>query len=317
MSDKFSKLMQLLIVLRRGKKTTREIADELGIQPRSVRYYIDELLGAHIMVHSVRGPHGGYYIGREYDDWLKLTLNPEELAAIQLGAKQLESSQFVYQREFTSALEKLEIAASQYNKDPFMPMHYISKVTGISEAPDVERAISSEVFEAILKKVKIRIAYYSLNSDKTTLRTVQPYAVFEYKNSLYMVGYCETRCAIIDFKLSRIRQLEKTMERYAIPECFNLSDYMSGSIGIFKDEPLDVELIIRHPMSQIIREKIWVEGQQIEELGPGTIRFAGAMMGYTEVKSWVLGMGSCVTVIGPEKLIEDIRDEAEKIRNNY
>lgn len=131
-----------------------------------------------------------------------------------------------------------------------------------------------------------------------------------------MVGYCENRKTVIDFKLSRIRYLERTDQGYTIPKDFNLSSYMSGSIGIFKDEPLDVELIIRHPMAQIVREKIWVEGQSIEEIENGAIRFTAVIKGYTELKSWVLSMGSCVTVAKPEKLKRDIREEAKKILGN-
>ena len=318
MSDKFCNIIKMMVLLRRRLWNTGELALELGVDTRTIRYYRQELEGAHVFIQTVRGPKGGYFIGREYDDWLKLTLNPEELSALQLGAKQLESAQFVYQKEMSDALLKLEIIAKrQHQQANFDSIHYTSKASGISDAPDIERTHSREVFEAILIKKKIQIDYYSLSSNKTTTRIVQPYAVFEYKGGLYMVGHCENRNAVIDFKLSRIRKLERIDDAYTIPKDFNLRSYMSGSIGIFKDEPMNVELIIRHPMAQIIREKVWVEGQSIEERESGAIVFKASVKGYTELKSWVLGMGSSVTVVEPEKLRMDIREEAEKILGNY
>jgi predicted DNA-binding transcriptional regulator YafY len=71
-------------------------------------------------------------------------------------------------------------------------------------------------------------------------------------------------------------------------------------------------------MSQIIKEKIWVEEQTIiEDKNDDSIIFIAKIKGYTEIKSWVLGMGSSVQVISPQKLIDDVKEEAEKIKNIY
>ena len=41
------------------------------------------------------------------------------------------------------------------------------------------------------------------------------------------------------------------------------------------------------------------------------------MKGYSEIKSWILSMGSNVEVIEPQNLREDIISEIEKIKNLY
>ena len=41
------------------------------------------------------------------------------------------------------------------------------------------------------------------------------------------------------------------------------------------------------------------------------------MGGYTEIKTWIMGMGSLAQVIEPLKLKEDIINEAKKLLKTY
>ena len=41
------------------------------------------------------------------------------------------------------------------------------------------------------------------------------------------------------------------------------------------------------------------------------------MMGYEQIKNWILGMGPSVTVLSPENLVEDIRKDINKMMKVY
>ena len=72
-----------------------------------------------------------------------------------------------------------------------------------------------------------------------------------------------------------------------------------------------------HPMSQIIKEKVWVKNQVITEMKDGSIIFKAKMRGLTEIKTWILGMGASVIVLEPDEVVDEIRNEIEKMKNFY
>ena len=61
MSVTFNRYLQLLEELQAGShKSANELADALGINPRSVRRYVEELRLLGYDIRSVPGPQGGY-----------------------------------------------------------------------------------------------------------------------------------------------------------------------------------------------------------------------------------------------------------------
>lgn len=54
------KILQLL--LKNGKMSCKELADEIEASERMVRRYIDSLSEADIYIDSVRGRYGGYVL---------------------------------------------------------------------------------------------------------------------------------------------------------------------------------------------------------------------------------------------------------------
>lgn len=315
MSDKFCNIMRLLLLLRRGKYSARVLAEELGVDERTVRYYIGELENAHVFVKSTKGRYGGYSIGSEYDGVLNLALSAQEKNALEMGRVHLESSNYLFLKEYRDALDKIHTSYSRLKQERIESEGvYVRKATGCALQEEKEREWSREVYEAILLKRKVEIAYYSLHSDAVSVRIVQPYAIFEYNGWLYMTGHCEKREKQLDFKLSRIRKLTLTDEVYTLPSDFDLDTYLQGGIGIYQEEPVQVQLKISHPMSQIVKEKVWVENQEIREIAnERAILFSAEVRGYTELKSWVMSMGSQVQVLAPERLAHDIQEEAKKI----
>ena len=70
--------------MRSGVRTVAELADRLGVDGRTVRRYVDHLLGLGVPVESVRGRHGGYRLAHGYR-MPPLMLNDEEALAVLLG----------------------------------------------------------------------------------------------------------------------------------------------------------------------------------------------------------------------------------------
>ena len=179
-----------------------------------------------------------------------------------------------------------------------------------------QKKLYNEIIYAYITKRKIRITYDSLTSGKKK-RVVHPYGMFNYKGDIYMVAYCENRKTFLDFKICRISEYEILEEKYNRDSSFNWDDYSKNCMGIYKDGEIYIILKIKYPFSAIIKEKIWVDNQEILENEDKSILFKATMKGYSEIKSWILSMGANVEVIKPEKLREDIICEIEKIKKLY
>lgn len=56
-----ARVLTLLELLQSGgTRTVAELADRLGVEGRTVRRYVDQLLDLDVPVESVRGRYGGY-----------------------------------------------------------------------------------------------------------------------------------------------------------------------------------------------------------------------------------------------------------------
>ncbi|WP_030265013.1 helix-turn-helix transcriptional regulator [Streptomyces sp. NRRL B-24484] len=85
MSRPTGRVLTLLELLQSGgTRTVAELADRLGVEGRTVRRYVDQLIDLDVPVESVRGRYGGYRLGRGYR-LPPLMLSDDEALAVLLG----------------------------------------------------------------------------------------------------------------------------------------------------------------------------------------------------------------------------------------
>jgi len=79
------RVLTLLELLQSGgTRTASELAERLGVDERTVRRYVDQLIDLDVPVESVRGRYGGYRIGSGYR-LPPLMLSDDEALAVLLG----------------------------------------------------------------------------------------------------------------------------------------------------------------------------------------------------------------------------------------
>ncbi len=315
MSQVGNALRMLVVLKSKGMIKIKELAEILEVDERTIRRYKDDLLQAGIYINSKAGKYGGYYL--ENDDYLlSLNITPEEYISVLIAQKQLTDTNHPVSNDYNTFLEKLNLVYTKTSDESnYIDNYMVKSSKGNGKFID-ERKKLIEIHAAIISRNKMAMEYISLNSGLSK-RVVRPYAIYQYKGDMYFAAYCEQRGKILDFKLSRIRSYAVIDERFEADSSFKLSSFMKNCIGIYKDEEIKVKLKISFPMSQIIKEKIWVEDQKITEFEDRSIIFEAKMKGFTEIKSWVLSMGSQVVVMEPGELGKELLDEIDKVRNNY
>ncbi|MFB7253700.1 helix-turn-helix transcriptional regulator [Streptomyces nojiriensis] len=79
------RVLTLLELLQSGgTRTVAELADRLGVEGRTVRRYVDQLIDLNVPVESVRGRYGGYRLAPGYR-LPPLMLSDDEALAVALG----------------------------------------------------------------------------------------------------------------------------------------------------------------------------------------------------------------------------------------
>lgn len=306
-------LKMAILLQSRGKMKAYELAQELSVTERQILKYKKALEDAGVMVNSQQGMYGGYTLLGS--NLLGVKIDKKEIAILDMIKEQLVYNNDMNKDEFTDIVDKLKVIVNCKNKSKNY-MDYFTIQPKCNLNIEKQKSLCNDIIYSYITKRKIKINYNSLTSGENS-RVVHPYGMFNYKGDLYMVAYCENRENFLDFKVCRISTYEVQNEKYKIDNTFSWEKYSKNCMGIYKDGEFDVVLKVKYPFSIIIKEKIWVDNQEIIENEDKSIIFKAKMKGYSEIKSWILSMGANVEIIQPKKLRDDIISEIEKIKNLY
>ena len=307
-------LNMVMLLQNNGKMKIEEIARELEVSNRQVQEYKSELEQAGIFINSQSGKYGGYSIapGSRY---LSIPVRGMDLSILDRVSDFLTKSNNMYSDEYKNSINRIK---SNFKKREYIDeqVKYFYIYPGSSVNKEKEIKLCEQISDAYSMKNKIEIGYKSIKSGESE-RVLHPYGIYNYEGDTYLIAYCEKRKEVRDFKLCRISKLNIMDEKYKIDEKFDIHEYTKNSIGNFKGEELDIHLIIREPFSTVVSEKRWSSKQSIKELSDGSIDFKARMMGYEQIKSWILGMGPSVTVLEPQKLVDDVKEDIKKMMSTY
>lgn len=307
-------LNMVMLLQNNGKMKIEEIARELEVSNRQVQEYKSELEQAGIFINSQSGKYGGYSIapGSRY---LSIPVRDMDLSILDRVSDFLTKSNNMYSDEYKNSINRIK---SNFKKREYIDeqVKYFYIYPGSSVNKEKEIKLCEQISDAYSMKKKIGIGYKSIKSGESE-RVLHPYGIYNYEGDTYLIAYCENRKEVRDFKLCRISKLNIMDEKYKIDKDFDIHEYTKNSIGNFKGEEIEIHLIIREPFSTIVSEKRWSSKQSIKELSDGSIDFKARMMGYEQIKSWILGMGPSVTVLEPQKLVDDVKEDIKKMMSTY
>jgi len=179
------------------------------------------------------------------------------------------------------------------------------------------KEIIKQINEAVLKIRVIEMRYYSMSSKRETTRKVDPYKVWFFNGTLYLIGWCHVHDEIRMFVLDRIRLLHVTDERFIPPDDFDLDEYMKDSFGVIHTDAEKVVIRFDPSLERFLKENIWHPSQVFEKDGDGNVILTMEVGGLVEVMSWVLGFGRQAEVLEPEHLREAVVEELAVAGEQY
>lgn len=170
------------------------------------------------------------------------------------------------------------------------------------------------VARAVSEHRELVFEYCKIDSSRYRRRRVRPYHLVCVDNQWYLVSHDCMRGAIRTFALVRMKQPALSAKRFEKPGDFSIEKHLRAAFGIFAGKPkYSVRVEFDAFAARLIREKSWHPAQKIRDLPDGRLEFRVRLASLHEIERWILSWGTHARVLGPPKLVRQIKSTARTI----
>jgi len=302
--NRIDRLFAILLILQNENRIrAQDLAEKFEVSKRTIYRDITALSEMGVPVVSLPGE--GYELMEGF--YLPpLIFSDAEAIALFLGARLLiQQAAGALTTRAEQALTKIMVVL------PKKTRHRVEALTGIIEfiTPkdrfnlDEPQLITLQ--QAIQNQQVIHIRYHSYNQNELTEREVEPHQLFYSNGTWYVSGYCRLRQGMRSFRLSRIEKLT-----------LRVDTFVKHLLEEPETELVTVQIRFIEEVVRWVRERQHY-GFQTEEVLPNK---QGVMMTYhlsslSEITPWLLSWGAAAEVLTPQRLREQLRQEAVKLVN--
>jgi len=287
-------------LLRKTSVSAGELAEQLGVSKRTIFRDIDTLSLAGIPIYAERGKGGGI---RLLPDFVldKTVLSEQE------------------QSEILSALQGL---TNIKTGDTDQTLQKLSAIFNKPEANWLEVDFSAwhnendffnDLKVAILERRVVAFDYYNTYGSKT-FRRIEPTQLWFKSKAWYLKGYCLTKQGMRLYKLSRIKNLTVTDERYTLRN-LPAETEKSAQENHAQFQWVTLKLHIAQEMAYQVYDD-FIESE-IEQQPDGSYIITTTTPETSGLYNFLLSYRKYLEVLEPEHIRIVIKNEAEEILKKY
>ena len=302
------KIIQILSA--RDLVNTKELADVLEINPRNIKEYIKELEECGYKIYSITGKNGGYKLDKsETIPSLKLTVSEKEV--LLEGTEFLRNTNYMNQKAFDEAIGKI---FSSISTTEITPTNLIERYPLKMEKNELQKRYVI-LKDCVENQLRCKILYISGN-DKEKEHTLEPYKLYAYNGSWFVLAYNVSIEKFGYYKLNRIEKIESTRSHFTRMKSYDEKDYLDefGMIQNGDYYQISVELT---DLYQVISERVYGKNQRIERIDEHKTILNCSMQNKDMIKTFILSFGSKAKVLSPDWLKEEIAKETKLINDYY
>jgi len=307
-----ARLLELLELLQAQPLITgREIADHLGVDPRTARRYVTALQDLGIPIEGQRGVGGGYRI-RPGFRLPPLMLTDDEAVVVALGT--LAAGRL----GLSGSPESVDGALAKIHR--VLPDGLRRQVEALEETLDFTASARGAapvggdlvllLADAIRRRRRLRMAYRSYAGEETE-RELSPLGLVVHSGRWYLASHDHGRDDLRTFRVDRMRRVEIAEgTALAPPEEFDAVAYVSTSLARTPWR-WEVEVLLELPIDEAARrvpatlaELIEAEGGTLLRIRVGSLDWAATVLA---------GLGCGFTVRRPDELRASVRALADRL----
>ena len=215
-----AQVLTLLELLQSGgTRTLAELADRLGVDPRTVRRYVAHLIDLDVPVESVRGRYGGYRLASGFR-MPPLMLSDDEALAVLLGliaGRRTGLATTTGTASETAAAKIRRVLPERLARRLDTVLDSLAFTAPPGEFALPETAVLLAVADAVRHCRPVAITYRA-GDGRRSVRTVHPYGLVAHSGRWYVTGVDPEAGTDRTFRLDRIadaRTLPGSFERPA------------------------------------------------------------------------------------------------------
>lgn len=217
--------------------------------------------------------------------------------------------------ELNGVIQKLEDKVYRETKDqaPIIHLDNNEHLLGIEHL--------DSIYQAILKKMVIRMTYQSFKAKKASQVIFVAYILKEYNNRWFVVGRNHDNPTIKTYALDRIQSINYEPKLPYKKSNFNAETYYNNTYGVtvLSDrEIIDIELKVDERNAPYVVTKPFHSSQEmIGEYPDGSILISLRVHHNYEIERLILGFGPSIVVKKPRRLRQRIKKLSKQLYLNY
>ena len=310
-----ARLLEFLELLQAKPLITgREIADQLEIDPRTVRRYVEALQNLGIPVEGQRGVGGGYRIRPGYR-LPPLMLTDDEAVAVALGV------QAAGRLGLSGSEDAVEGALAKIHR--VLPdglrrrVEALESTLDFTARPTRSAPVTGDTVlvlaEAIRRRRRIRVTYRAFSGDETR-RELSPHGLVVHSGRWYLAAYDHLRDDLRTFRVDRMLRLRVTGETADDrPDGFDAVTYVRTSLARVP-WGWEVEVVLELPVEEALRRIPPTLAELIDEDGATVLRMRADSLDWAA--SVLAGLGCAFTIRGPDELRTSVRALSELLASS-
>jgi predicted DNA-binding transcriptional regulator YafY len=295
-----------LELLQESPGTTAErLGERLGVSSRAARRYVGILREAGIPVESVRGPYGGYRVGRGLR-LPPLTFSASEALGLVMAVLDGHHDAGDTTDPVGRALAKITRALPE---DVAAQAEAVRRAT--SPAPDraaarPDPATAATLVRASSEHHRVRLGYLS-ESGREWTEQVDPWAVVVRHGRWYLLCLArptQAEAAVRTYRVDRIRDLEVLPETFTAPTELDAVALLEEHLATGWEHA--TEVVVDAPVDTVAR---WLPGGlgRLEALDGATTRLAGSTSDPWWYAQQLVRLRAPYRVVGGQELQEAAR----------
>lgn len=302
-------LRALDILQARPGITATELAGRLGVTERAARRYVAILREADIPVESVRGPYGGYTLGRGIR-LPPLVFSATEALGLVMAALDSHHAVADPADPVGSALGKiLRVLPTNVARQAVAVRETARAVPErASVRPDPE--VTTALVAAVAAQQQVRIGYRTAAGNARTFE-VDPWSVVVRHARWYLLCHSHHADALRTFRIDRISDVERLEASFDVPADLDPAAELEANLG--KGWEHDTHVVFDAPVAEV---RHWVRPTlgDLRELPDGRCELVGSTNDpEAYAGEWLAHVPLPFTVVGGPELRAAVAVVAERL----
>lgn len=217
--------------------------------------------------------------------------------------------------DVSDILQRLEdkIYAEKSHTQPVIHLDKNEKLKGLH--------FLDEIYQAIVKKVVLKITYKSFKSREETVFNFHPFILKEFNNRWFLVGKRMKKAPIANLALDRIISIDYDFQTPYIDEEFDAEQFYKNVVGVTVNtgmQPRKIELLLNEIHAPYVITKPLHNSQRvIESYEDGSVKIHLFLIENYELERLLLGFGDGLEILQPPRLRNRMKAILQKSLEKY